>query len=145
MQKNIHPIHAFTLIEMVLVIVIIGILMLMVFRFGSDRLQQLQMQTTKETILGFREDVINNNRSSSYIGDQHYDNVTIGFTNNDSQITANYYTTTGVSMLNEHSTMMSNVTWHIRSQKKQTIATLSLVYKPYELGCSINDGAQQYS
>jgi prepilin-type N-terminal cleavage/methylation domain-containing protein len=43
--------RAFTLVEMLLVIVIIGILMMMVFRFGGDRLQLLQMQTTKETIV----------------------------------------------------------------------------------------------
>jgi hypothetical protein len=60
---------------MLLVIVIIGILMLMVFRFGGDRLQLLQMQTTKETIIGFREDIINANRTSSFLGDQQYQYV----------------------------------------------------------------------
>ncbi len=105
--------RGFTLIEMLLVIVIIGILMLMVFRFGGDRLQLLQMQTTKETIVSFREDIINNNRTSSYIAEQNYQTVDVVFTAQDSQMTANYISATGAVLLSEQSKPFANAFWTV--------------------------------
>lgn len=136
--------RGFTLIEMLLVIVIIGILMLMVFRFGGDRLQLLQMQTTKETIVGFREDVINNNRTSSYIVDQNYQTVDLTFTTQSSQMIATYISATGAVILTEQSKPFANASWTITTSWN-VLETLTLGYTPYELGCVIESNGQSYS
>lgn len=137
-------IRAFTLIEMLLVIVIIGVLMMMVFRFGGDRLQLLQMQTTKETIVWFREEIINNNRTSSYIIDQNYQTVDVTFTTQSSQITSSYISTTGTVILSEQSKPYANAFW-TASASWNILETLTLTYTPYELGCSIGSDGQSYS
>lgn len=134
--------RGFTLIEMLLVIVIIGILMMMVFRFGGDRLQLLQMQTTKETIVGFREEVINANRTSSYIAEQNYQTVDVIFTAQTSQMTAQYMGTTGAIIYSDQSKPFANAFWTIVDPAGAE--TLTLRYTPYELGCSIDvDGQSQ--
>lgn len=128
---------------MLLVIVIIGILMLMVFRFGGDRLQLLQMQTTKETIIWFREDIVNSNRTSSYIADQNYQSVDLTFTAQSSQMTASYMSSTGVVILSEQSKPFANAFWTI-SASWSTLETVTLSYTPYELGCAISSDGQSY-
>lgn len=134
--------RGFTLIEILVVIIIIGILMTMVFRFGGDRLQLLQMQTTKETIVGFREEVINANRTSSYIAEQNYQTVDVIFTAQTSQMTANYISTTGVVIYSDQSKPFTNAFWTI--VEPAGAETLTLRYTPYELGCAIDvDGQSQ--
>jgi len=136
--------RGFTLIEMLLVIMIIGILMLMVFRFGGDRLQVLQMQTTKETILGFREDVINNNRTASFVLDQKYDKVELIVTNGSSQLQSRYYSQTGAVIHTEDSKAFPRVFRKAQSPSGQTIDQLILTYIPYTLGCQIADASGQF-
>lgn len=136
--------RGFTLIEMLLVIVIIGILMLMVFRFGGDRLQLLQMQTTKETIVGFREEIINNNRTSSYIAEQNYQTVDVNFSAQSSQMTANYISTTGAVILSEQSKPFANTSWTITASWS-LLTAITLSYTPYELGCLIASDGQNYT
>lgn len=134
--------RGFTLMEILVVIVIIGILMTMVFRFGGDRLQLLQMQTTKETIVGFREEVINANRTSSYIAEQNYQTVDVIFTTQTSQMTANYISTTGAVIYSDQSKPFANAFWTIVDPAGAE--TLTLRYTPYKLGCAIDvDGQSQ--
>jgi hypothetical protein len=135
--------RAFTLVEMLLIIVIIGILMMMVFRFGGDRLQLLQMQTTKETIVWFREDVVNNNRTSSYIADQNYQTVDLTFTAQSSQMTATYTSMWSV-LLTEQSKPFANASWTITDPSWNLLESLTLRYAPYQLGCAIDPDGQNY-
>lgn len=134
--------RGFTLMEILVVIVIIGVLMTMVFRFGGDRLQLLQMQTTKETIVGFREEVINANRTSSYIAEQNYQAVDVIFTTQTSQMTAQYRGATGAIIYSDQSKPFANTFWTIIDPVGAE--TLTLRYTPYELGCAIDvDGQSQ--
>jgi hypothetical protein len=120
---------------MLIVIGIVGILMLMVFRFGADRLQLLQMQTTKETIIAFREDIINSNRTSSFLGDQQYQYVDIARNDGSSQMQSVYYSFTGPILI-DTSKAFSQIQWRIIQPNTDTI---TLRYVPYQLGCSITD------
>lgn len=134
----------FTLIEMMVVIVIIAILMTMVFRFGGDRLQQLQLQTSKETILWFREDVINNNRTSSYIGADNYDSVTVEFSDGSSQLHARY-SNAGDIIYQESSSIFQWLSWKLWTQDGTILDQLMLRYTPYQLECDISDQTTSYS
>lgn len=145
MQRNLicHK-KWFTLIEIMIVMVIIWVLMTMVFRFGGSRLQQLQVQTSKETILWFREDVVNNNRTSSYIGSESYDTVSVSFSEGTSQIDA-VYSDNDTVIYQESSTTFQWMWRKLRSDDGQSLSTLTLRYIPYELGCAITTQTDSYS
>ena len=135
--------RGFTLVEMLFVIVIIGILMLMVFRFGGDRLQILQMQTSKETMITFREDVINNNRTASSILDQNYERVDLVFTDGLSQLQTRYYSQTGAVIHTEDSKVFPQMSWKLYTTSDVSIDQVILSYEPYTLGCQIGDDTGQ--
>jgi len=63
---------AFTLIEMVIVLVIIGILMGVTMRFSANRISDLKAQSLKDTFVADYAMVQSQNLASSYHGTGHY-------------------------------------------------------------------------
>ncbi len=69
----------FTLIEIVIVLVVIGILMAATMRFGSGRIVDLKAQSLKEDFVGYYNEIYNQNMTSSYRDQKHYQGLTMSF------------------------------------------------------------------
>ncbi|MEI8090965.1 MAG: type II secretion system protein [bacterium] len=70
---------AFTLIEMVLVLVIIGILMGVTMKFGSNRITDLKAQSLKDKFVDTYSEVQSQNLASSYHQQYRYTTLTLTF------------------------------------------------------------------
>ena len=68
---------AFTLIEMVIVLVIIGILMAATMRFGSNRIVDLKAQSIKEQFVGWYNEIYSQNMTSSFRDGKKYQRLTV--------------------------------------------------------------------
>ncbi len=71
--------RAFTLIEIVIVLLVIGILMAATMRFGSGRIVDLKAQSLKEDFVGYYNELYNQNMTSSYRDKIQYKNLIITF------------------------------------------------------------------
>ena len=69
----------FTLIEIVIVLVVIGILMTATMRFGSGRIVDLKAQSLKEDFVGYYNELYNQNMTSSYRNEKQYKFLTMNF------------------------------------------------------------------
>jgi prepilin-type N-terminal cleavage/methylation domain-containing protein len=69
--------RGFTLIEMVIVLLIIGILMGATMKFGSGRIVDLKAQSTKEQFIGRYNDIYSQNMTSSFRNGKKYETLTI--------------------------------------------------------------------
>jgi prepilin-type N-terminal cleavage/methylation domain-containing protein len=69
----------FTLIEMMIVLVIIGILMAATMRFGSGRIVDLKAQSLKEQFVGYYNEIYSQNMTSSFRDGKKYQVLTISF------------------------------------------------------------------
>ena len=70
---------AFTLIEMTIVLLVIGILMAATMRFWSNRIVDLKAQSLKEQFVGRYNDLYSQNMTSSFRNGQKYQQLAIGF------------------------------------------------------------------
>jgi len=69
----------FTLIEMVIVLVVIGILMAATMKFGSGRIVDLKAQSLKEDFIGWYNEIYSQNMTSSFRDGIKYTTLTVGF------------------------------------------------------------------
>lgn len=69
----------FTLIEMLIVLVIIGILMTATMRFGSGRIVNLKAQSLKEQFVGYYNELYSQNLISSFRDGKKYQKLIIDF------------------------------------------------------------------
>lgn len=79
MKKNILHSKGFTLIEMVLVLLVIGILMAATMRFWSGRIVDLKAQSLKEQFVWFYNELYNQNMTSSFRDKTKYQLLTLSF------------------------------------------------------------------
>lgn len=70
---------AFTLIEMAIVLLVIGVLMAAVMRFWSNRVVDLKAQSLKEQFVWYYNDLFNQNMISSFRDGQRYQSLIISF------------------------------------------------------------------
>ena len=69
----------FTLIEMLIVLVVIGILMAATMRFGSGRIVDLKAQSIKEQFVGYYNDLYSQNMTSSFRDGKKYQHLALNF------------------------------------------------------------------
>ncbi|MDR0607689.1 MAG: type II secretion system GspH family protein [Candidatus Peribacteria bacterium] len=70
---------AFTLMEMLIVLIIMGIITMMTMGFTGDQLQKLQQKTVKEAMLSDYQSHYTKNLTSSRYAGQNYTGMTITF------------------------------------------------------------------
>jgi len=67
----------FTLIEMMIVLVIIGVLMAATMRFGSNRITDLKAQSIKEQFVGYYNEIYGQNMTSSFRDGKKYQQLIV--------------------------------------------------------------------
>jgi len=125
---------AFTLIEIVIVLVIISILMAAVMRFGSNRIVDLKAQSNKEQFIWYYNDLYNQNMTSSSRDGQRYHQMVVVME-------------TWISYILDSWAMMGNTLPNIQIQNLRltswgtSLPIALLFFVPYQLGCDISDGS----
>ena len=117
---------AFTLIEMVIVLVIIGILMGVTMKFSSNRIVDLKAQSLKDAFVDSYALAQSQNLASSYHWKFHYTTMTLTFWNG---ILAQYDGSGDTQLFSDMEHMkLTNVIW-----------TQVLSLTPYHMGCTLNE------
>lgn len=124
---------AFTLIEMAIVLLVIGILMAATMRFWSGRITDLKAQSIKEQFIGRYNDLYSQNMTSSFRDGQKYEQMTIVLWEK------SYYI---LDQRDYIDTKLSDfVIENIRfATDANNFTTATLSFKPYQLWCKIMDG-----
>ena len=85
-------VHAFTLIEMVIVLVIIGILLMATLYLSWDQIQKVRDKTVKESILAEMQSRYSRNLWSSSFAWTMYDHMNVELTKWSNEFLFSYYT-----------------------------------------------------
>jgi len=124
---------AFTLVEMAIVLLVIGILMAATMRFGSNRIVDLKAQSIKEQFVGRYNELYSQNMTSSFRDGKQYTSLTLVLGQ------APYYIVDQLTMTDPKLTdfELKNIRLTLESTPSETA---SLIFAPYQLGCNITDG-----
>ncbi len=128
----------FTLIEIVIVLVVIGVLMAATMKFGSNRIVDLKAQSIKEQFVGYYNELYSQNMTSSFRDGKKYETVKVVL---DTWI---YYKIDDVAVPNVSLSDMEIRNLRFESEWNSfAMAELSLV--PYKLWCDITDGTDSWN
>lgn len=124
---------AFTLIEMLVVIVILGILLGMTMKFGGDRIDDLKAQTHKEDFVQRYSSLYAQNLASSYYQSERYHTLRFTFASG-----VSYLYDSGVILY-----LVSDASQYITGLRMNgaPIAQVNLYLTPYRLGCQLGEGS----
>lgn len=138
-------VSAFTLIEMVIVLVIIGILLMSTLYFTGEQIQKVRDKTVKESILAEWQSRFSRNLWSSSYGWKMYDHLDISLTSGDNKITFEYIPKnsedTGVNNEFTDRFVISNII--INPNNYDSTENITFRYRPYQISCewwTKNDG-----
>lgn len=119
----------FTLIEMIIVIIIIGVLMAATMRFWSGRIADLKAQSLKEQFIGWYNELYSQNMTSSFRDATQYKTLIVTF---ESGV---WYTIDwGAPMMNSKLSALTFRTYMVDTQETDSV---HLSFTPYVLGCPI--------
>ena len=129
---------AFTLLEMLIVLVVIGILMTATMRFWSGRIVDLKAQSIKEQFIWYYNDLYSQNMTSSFRDGQKYGTLTVVLT------TGIYYILDAIPKMD---TKLPSL--EIKKLRFMTGGTsfplANLLFVPYHLWCSIANGSTTWA
>jgi type II secretory pathway pseudopilin PulG len=134
---------SFTLFEMILVIVIVGIISLMIMRLTGSQLQKLQRKTEKDTLLTAYQNRYSKNLTSSLFLGTTYAMMQMTFATGANNIAIAYFTGEEQPFFTdsiqgdfqiEQIITNPNVVGNV-----QTTDTLTLTLKPYEIPCTLEN------
>ena len=129
----------FTLLELLIVMVIMGILLAMTMNFGADRVKDLDRQSVSNQFIDAFNSLVGQARSSSYLYNQKFSKLIVHFDVWDHAI---------VSSLSGSSTSAS-YTWfessvftidHI-SVNNLPLSGLNVIITPYAIGCQMQSSS----
>ncbi len=137
MLNNIKKIKAFTIFELIIVIIIIWVLMAATMRFGWNRIWLLKNKNIQEQFISQYEDLFLKNIMSNYYWKDIYQkldiNIYVGWKNLE-YVYSNYWNSfTGYTIIEAGSLEIKNL--NLWWQKK---SYLNVALEPYNLKCSIN-------
>jgi len=132
-------VSAFTLIEMVIVLVIIGILLMSTLYFTGEQIQKVRDKTVKESILAERQSRFSRNLWSSSYGWKMYDHLDISLASGDNKIMFKY-TPKGQSAtwINNEFTdnfVINNIITNPDNSTNNSVNNITFRYRPYQISC----------
>ena len=119
---------AFTLIEIVLVLLIISILLVATMHFGSNRIIDLKAQSSKESFESYYRDLSRQNLTSSFRDGVHYERLSIVL---DTRMSYQLDSGSIVSQFPQNLSIQNIFAWSSSVDSAQIILT------PYHLWCSL--------
>lgn len=120
----------FTLLEMAIVLLVIGILMAATMNFGSNRIVDLKAQSAKEQFVGRYNDLYSQNMTSSFRDGQKYQQLTMTF-----QSGVRYHVDDGSSVVDPK---LSSITFRELMIDGESVDSADLRFAPYVLGCAFS-------
>ena len=129
---------AFTLIEMLIVLVVIGILMTATMKFGSNRIVDLKAQSIKEQFVWYYNDIYSQNMTSSFRDGKKYQQLIVAMT-------------TGISYKVDALPLIDSKISGISFQNLRFetwgnwFPLADLIFVPYQLWCTITDGTMSWN
>jgi len=123
----------FTLIEMMIVLVIIGILMAATMNFWSNRIVDLKAQSLKEQFVGYYNELYSQNMTSRFRDGKKYEQLSINFS------TGISYSLDGIWFSSDPK--LAGIEVKNMRFADTLFATAALLLRPYTLWCAITSSA----
>ena len=139
-QNLIH--YGFTLIEMIIVLIIMGIMLLVTLHLSGEQIQKVRDKTVKESILAQMQSRYSRNLWSSSIAGEMYNTLNITMENGDNKINFNYLYNGNIKWEDfftdrfeiKYITANYNFEWQPWNPINGVV---SLNYTPYKISCDI--------
>ncbi len=143
--KNQNISHkAFTLIEMVIVLVIIWIMLMATVFLSGEQIQKVKNKTVKESILAEMQSRYSRNLWSSSFAGEMYDSMDVTFNSWDNKITFKYNTWGNEGWIENTFTDRFEIKYIIKNYNYNNVpndshltGSISLKYLPYKISCTI--------
>ena len=134
--------YGFTLIEMIIVLIIMGIMLLVTLRLSGEQIQKVRDKTVKESILAEMQSRYSRNLWSSSIARNMYDTMNISMENNGSRIDFKYFYGDNQKwedyFMDRFEIKYITNNYHFVWQPGNPInGEISLKYTPYKISCDI--------
>lgn len=123
---------AFTLVEMAIVLLVIGVLMAATMKFWSNRIVDLKAQSIKENFVGRYNDIYSQNIVSSFRNGTQYKTLTLVLAPQP------LYIVDDLTFTDKQLTDFQ--LQDISLDDTSSVEFTNLIFTPYELGCTITDG-----
>ncbi len=142
-NKNISH-KAFTLIEMVIVLIIIWIMLTATVFLSGEQIQKVKNKTVKESILAEMQSRYSRNLWSSSFAGEMYDSMDVTFNSWDNKITFKYNTWGNEGWIENTFTDRFEIKYIIKNYNYNNVpndshltGSISLKYLPYKISCTI--------
>jgi type II secretory pathway pseudopilin PulG len=146
-RKKILRLKSFTLVEMVIVLLIMGIVTLMIMGLTGTQLQKLQRKTEKESLLTAYHNRYSKNLTSSFFAGEKYEKMQITFTSGDNTIRVDYFTgeqaffTENFQEDFQIERIITNP--NAPGENIRSSDTVNLTLQPYEIPCTLGEELQE--
>ncbi len=123
---------AFTLVEMAIVLLVIGVLMAATMKFWSNRIVDLKAQSIKENFVGRYNDIYSQNIVSSFRNGKQYKKLTLVLAQQP------LYIVDDLTFTDKQLTDFQ--LQDISLDSASSVDFTNLIFTPYKLGCEMTDG-----
>jgi len=134
--------QAFTLMEMVIVLIIMGILTMAVMVFSGEQISRLQWKTVKDNISATYQDHYSQNLTSSSYAGKNYESMQLRLTTDEDRLKYHYLGNNGDSLFEETFTdrfVVSQLISDIEGLSPTAFSEVNISYSPYEISCHIGN------
>ena len=153
MKNQKKSVSAFTLIEMIIVMIIIGILLMATLYLSWDQIQKVRDKTVKESILAEMQSRYSRNLWSSSFAWTLYSTMDVTFSGWDNKISFTYNARNDSEENKENifsdryliNSIIKNYDPTKLVDNNNKIENVKLVYSPYQISCKIWEEEESYN
>lgn len=132
-KKNNKKISAFTLVEMLIVLIIMGILLMLVVWLSWDQIKKVQDKTVKETIISEWQSRYSRNLWSSSFAWIMYDSMEVNLVKDENKIDFIY------NAMKDNAWIENTLSDKFVIKYINGVDNITLKYNPYKISCEIWD------
>lgn len=140
--------YAFTLVEMIIVLVIMGILLMATLYLSGDQIQKVKNKTVKESILAEMQTRYSKNLWSSSFAWEMYDTMDATFTNWSKNIEFSYKNWNPQNLNNTFTNTFEikyiTPNYDYNTANPENLGSITLRFTPYKISCSILEWETSY-